>query len=128
MQIEETPNGTLETWTVEKVATAFRAGEVAIIDVRTIQEYAFEHIRGALLLPMHFFEAERLPSQQGKRIVFHCGSGIRSEKVARAALAAGFAPVAHMAGGFAAWKSEKQSYMGTDMATGGSVRVPGRDG
>ncbi len=128
MDIEKTPNGDLETWTVEEVATAFRTGEVAIIDVRTIQEYAFEHIRGALLLPMHFFEAERLPSQDGKRIVFHCGSGIRSEKVARAALAAGFAPVAHMAGGFGAWKAEGQSYMGTDMATGGAARVPGKDG
>lgn len=128
MEIERTPNGDLETWTAEEVASAFRAGEVAIIDVRTIQEYAFEHIRGALLLPMHFFEAERLPSQEGKRIVFHCGSGVRSEKVARAALAAGFAPVAHMAGGFAAWKADGQAYMGTDMATGGSVRVPGKNG
>lgn len=128
MQIESTPYGDLETWTPDEVATAMHAGEVAIIDVRTIQEYAFEHIRGALLLPMHFFEAERLPSQEGKRIVFHCGSGIRSEKVARAALQAGFAPVAHMAGGFAAWKNEGQAYMGTDMATGNTVRIPGKNG
>lgn len=128
MEIEKTPFGDLETWSVEEVATAFRAGKVAIIDVRTIQEYAFEHIRGALLLPMHFFEPDRLPDQVQKRIVFHCGSGIRSERVARAALAAGFAPVAHMAGGFNAWKQAGESFMGTDMATGAPVRVPGKNG
>jgi rhodanese-related sulfurtransferase len=128
MKTEDTGNGILETWTVEEVARAFRAGEIAIIDVRTIQEYAFEHIRGALLLPMHFFEPDRLPSQEGKRIVFHCGSGARSEKVARAALAAGISPVAHMEGGFAGWKAAKEAYMGTDMATGGAVRIPGKDG
>lgn len=128
MEIEKTPNGDLETWTVEEVAKAFRAGEIALIDVRTIQEYAFEHIRGALLLPLPFLEPERLPSQQGKRIVFHCGSGLRSERVARMALAGGFAPVAHMAGGFGAWKAAGESYMGTDMATGNTVRIPGRNG
>ncbi|SFD02377.1 rhodanese-like domain-containing protein [Tropicimonas isoalkanivorans] len=128
MEIEKTSEGDLETWTVAEVAKAFRAGEIALIDVRTIQEYAFEHIRGALLLPMPFFEPERLPSQAGKRIVFHCGSGKRSERVARAALKAGFAPVAHMGGGFGAWKAEGEAYMGTDMATGNSVRVPGKNG
>lgn len=128
MKVEHTPQGDLETWSVEEVQQAFSAGEVAIIDVRTIQEYAFEHIRGALLLPMHFFEPERLPSQDGKRIIFHCGSGVRSEKVARAALAAGFSPVAHMEGGFAAWKQAQEAYMGTDMATGSAVRIPGKRG
>ncbi len=128
MKVENTPNGPLETWSVAEVAQAFRAGEVALIDVRTIQEYAFEHIRGALLLPMHFFEPDRLPSQEGKRIVFHCGSGMRSERVARAALQSGFSPVAHMEGGFNAWKQAGESYMGTDMGTGSPVRVPGRNG
>ncbi len=128
MEIEKTPDGDLETWTVEEVAKAFRAGEIALIDVRTIQEYAFEHIRGALLLPLPFFEAERLPSQEGKRFVFHCGSGVRSDRAARAALAGGVGPVAHMAGGFAGWKAAGEAYMGTDMATGNSVRVPGKNG
>lgn len=128
MKVEKTPHGDLETWTVDEVASAFRKGEVAIIDVRTIQEYAFEHIRGALLLPLPFFEADRLPDQVEKRIVFHCGSGMRSERAARLALEGGFAPVAHMEGGFAAWKAAGESYMGTDMGTGQSVRVPGKNG
>ena len=90
MEIETTPQRKiLKPGVSMEVANAFRAGEVAIIDVRTIQEYAFEHIRGALLLPMHFFEPERLPS-------FRTESGSCSiaapasarEKVARAALEA----------------------------------------
>ncbi|WP_116133048.1 rhodanese-like domain-containing protein [Tropicimonas sp. IMCC34043] len=128
MEIEKTEHGDLETWSVAEVAAAFRKGEIALIDVRTIQEYAFEHIRGALLLPLPFFEPERLPSQEGKRIVFHCGSGVRSERAARIALAGGVSPVAHMGGGFGAWKAAGEAYMGTDMATGNSVRIPGKAG
>jgi len=123
MQSEDTENGKLETWTPEEVSKAFEAGEIALIDVRTVQEYSFEHIAGALLLPMPFFEADKLPSQQGKPIVFYCGSGVRSEKMARAALAAGEEKIAHMEGGFGGWKKAKLPYIGTDMSTGAPKRV-----
>jgi len=124
METETTPDGELQTWTVDEVAEAFGKGEIALIDVRTPQEYAFEHIPGALLLPLSFFDARRLPSQEGKRLVFHCGSGARSEKVARQALASGMSPVAHMKGGFGAWKQAKMAYTGTDMASGAPKPVP----
>ncbi|NVO22337.1 rhodanese-like domain-containing protein [Donghicola sp. C2-DW-16] len=118
MKTETVGTGTLETWTVDEVQAAFDANEIVLIDVRTPQEYMFEHVDGALLFPMSFFKAHKLPSQDGKRIVFHCGSGMRSERVARAALAAGIHTVAHMEGGFGAWKAAGKPYMGTDMATG----------
>lgn len=123
MQTETQGEATLETWTVEEVAQGLDRGEIVLIDVRTPQEYMFEHVEGALLMPMAFFRADRLPGQAEKRIVFHCGSGARSEKVARAALAAGIGPVAHMGGGFGAWKSAGQPYVGTDMSTGAPKRV-----
>ncbi len=123
MKSEETENGKLETWTPEEVSKAFEAGEIALIDVRTVQEYGFEHIPGALLLPMSFFEAGKLPSQQGKPIVFYCGSGVRSEKMSRAALANGEEKIAHMEGGFGAWKAAKLPFMGTDMSSGAPKRV-----
>jgi rhodanese-related sulfurtransferase len=122
MKTETTETGTLETWTVDEVQQAFDANSIVLIDVRTPQEYMFEHIEGALLMPLSFFNAEKLPSQQGKRIVFHCGSGMRSEKVARMALAAGVNCIAHMEGGFGAWKTAEKPYMGTDMATGAPQR------
>ena len=123
MKTENAEGGVLETWTVEEVAEAYDKGEIAIIDVRTTPEYMFEHIEGALLLPMAFAQPDKLPSQQGKRLVFHCGSGARSGKVARQCLQAGISPVAHMEGGFGAWKQAKKPYIATDPGTGAPKRT-----
>lgn len=118
MEIEKTDNGTLELWSPEEVHGAFKRDEIILIDVRTPQEYSFERIAGALLAPMQAFEPGHMPGQSEKRIVFHCGSGARSGKVARACLDAGMGRVAHMKGGFGAWKEAGLEYTGTDMATG----------
>lgn len=123
MQSETVGPATLETWTVAEVARAWDANEIVLIDVRTVQEYSFEHVEGALLLPMPFFDAQKLPGQSDKRIVFYCGSGVRSEKMARAAIEGGTTLIAHMEGGFGAWKADKQPYIGTDVATGAPKRV-----
>lgn len=123
MTTDETQIGTLENWTPQQLKAAFEAGEVAIIDVRTPQEFAFEHIHGALLAPLATFEPRHLPAQDGKRLVFHCGSGVRSRKVAEACLAAGMRPVAHLEGGFGAWKAAGMPYVTIDPATGGMKTV-----
>ena len=123
MQSETVDGGVLETWDVGEVAQAWASNEIVIIDVRSALEYGLEHIEGAMLMPMSFFRAEKLPGQSEKRIVFHCAGGVRSEKVARAALAAGISPVAHMGGGFGAWKQAQQPYLGTDMASGAPRRM-----
>ena len=118
MKTETVGDAVFETWTAQELADAFNRNEVVLIDVRTPQEYMFEHVEGALLMPMAFFKAEKLPGQTDKRIVFHCGSGVRSERVARAAMAAGITRIAHLEGGFAAWKAAKMPYIGTNMSTG----------
>jgi rhodanese-related sulfurtransferase len=123
MKTETFEGGLLEIWTVDEVADAYNRSEIALIDVRTPQEYMFEHIEGALLLPMPFFKPDKMPSQDGKRLVFYCGSGARSGKVARAYLASGQNMAAHMEGGFGAWKQAGKAYMGTDMATVAPKRV-----
>ncbi|MEQ9258300.1 MAG: rhodanese-like domain-containing protein [Roseovarius sp.] len=125
MQSETVGDAVLETWTVEEVAEAWKKNEIVLIDVRTVQEYSFEHIAGALLMPMPFFDAGKLPGQSEKRIVFHCGSGVRSEKVARACIEAGFKQIAHLGGGFGAWKQAKLPYIGINMATGAPREVNG---
>ena len=124
METEQAEGGTLETWTPDEVRDAMEKGEIALIDVRTPQEYAFEHVRGALLLPMHEMDPALLPAQDGKRVVFHCGSGKRSEAVARKALAAGWEKVAHMGGGFGAWKQAKLPHVTIDMASGQPKDAP----
>ena len=108
----------IENWSPQQVNDAFKAGEIVLIDVRTPAEYMFEHIDGALLMPMAFFEPRGLPDQTSKRIVLHCGSGARSGKVAEKLLSEGFDRIAHMEGGFGAWKKAGFEYRGTDMASG----------
>ena len=125
MKTETIGSATFETWTIDEVAQAFDRDEIVLIDVRTPQEYMFEHIDGALLMPLAFFKPRKLPDQGGKRIVFHCGSGVRSERVARAAIDAGIDRIAHMEGGFAAWKAGQKPYIGTNMATGAPQPVGG---
>ncbi len=126
MKTESVDGAVLETWDVDEVASAWTRNEIVLIDVRTIQEFGMEHIEGALLAPMSFFDAHKLPGQSEKRIVFHCAGGVRSEKVARACIAAGMTQVAHLGGGFGAWKAAKQPYLTINMATGAPQRVNAR--
>lgn len=125
MQTEDLTGITLEHWTPDEVRDGMDQGRIVVIDVRTPQEFAFEHIEGVLLAPLATFQPRHLPTQDGKRLVFHCGSGVRSRTVAEACAAAGIGPIAHMAGGFAAWKAAGLPYIGTDPASGGLRRVPG---
>ena len=42
--------------------------------------------------------------QEDKKFVFHCGGGLRSALAAKTAQDMGLKPVAHIAGGYAAWR------------------------
>lgn len=124
MRAEELTGGTLEHWTPEETRAAAERGEIVLIDVRTVPEYAFERIPGALLAPMAEFDPGSMPAAGGKTLVLHCGSGIRSRRVAEMMVAAGHAKIAHVEGGFGAWKSAGLPYIATDPATGGAKRMP----
>lgn len=113
----------LENWSPTRVKEALDNGEIVLIDVRTPQEYMIEHVEGAMLMPMAFFNANTLPGQESRRVVLHCGSGLRSGKMAEKMKAAGLSPLAHMEGGFGAWKEAGLPYIGTDMATGAPTRM-----
>jgi rhodanese-related sulfurtransferase len=117
METKSAEAGELETWSPQEVSEALGAGRIVLIDVRTPQEYVHEHIPGAMLLPMQDFDAAFLPDG-GKPVVLHCGSGMRSEKMARKVLGAGMERIAHMDGGMGAWKEAGLTYVGTDPATG----------
>jgi rhodanese-related sulfurtransferase len=115
--------GTLEILSPEETKARLDRNEIVLIDVRTPAEYAFERIDGALLFPLSSFDANKLPTQDGKAIVFHCGSGARSKRVAEACLAAGMGRIAHMDDGLMGWKSAQLPYIATDMATGAPVKI-----
>lgn len=123
MRIEEVAGKVVEHWTPQEVKAGLDEGRIVLIDVRTPQEYMFEHIEGAMLEPMAFFKPETLPAGDSKQIVLHCGSGARSRNVAGKCLAAGLAKAAHMEGGFGAWKASGLPFIGTDMSTGAPKRV-----
>jgi rhodanese-related sulfurtransferase len=118
---EALDGGVLVSLTPQEIKARFDANEIVIVDVRTPVEYAFEHIPGAMLFPLSTFNPEKLPAQNGKPIVFHCGSGLRSTTIAKKCIAAGFASVAHMDGGFGAWKKAGLSFVALDPATGNAV-------
>jgi len=123
MHVEDLNGKTLEHWTVDDVEAGLASHAIVLIDVRTPQEYMFEHIRGSLLAPMAGFDPDFMPPQGDRQIVFHCGSGMRSRRVAEQYLAAGHDRIAHLEGGFAAWKGAAEPYVGTDPATGSPRKV-----
>ncbi|MEI2387320.1 rhodanese-like domain-containing protein [Breoghania sp. JC706] len=121
MKTETVSGVELQVLTPEEVKERLDRDEIVLIDVRTPAEYSFEHIAGAMLFPMSSFDPGKLPVQTGKPIVFHCGSGIRSKAIADRCAQAGIAPLAHMGGGFNAWKAAKLPYSAIDPATGAVV-------
>ena len=123
MDTEQIETGTFERWSPDEVEAALEKGEIVVIDVRSPQEYGTEHIEGALLMPMPFFRADRLPTQEGKRVVLHCAGGLRSERMAKLASEAGYDPIAHLEGGFNAWKQAKKPYIGTDFMSGAPKKM-----
>jgi len=127
METEQTADGTLETWTPQEVAQAMADHRIVLIDVRTPQEYVHDRIPGALLFPMQDFDARHLPDG-GKKLVFHCGSGKRSEMVAKKVMTTTGGPVAHLGGGMAGWKDSGQRYITTDPATGAPKHTGGDAG
>lgn len=89
----------------EEVAALLAAGKIILVDVREPSEYASERIAGALLYPLSTFDANALPKDGPRRVVFHCGIGKRSLAAAEHRLAAGEPHATHMEGGLTAWKA-----------------------
>jgi rhodanese-related sulfurtransferase len=124
MRNEEFGNGILEHWSADEVRDAYDRNEIVLIDVRTPQEYTVEKIDGALLAPVVQFNPEKLPAQDGKRIVFYCGGGGRSRKAAEMSIQSGAKRIAHMEGGFGAWKKSGFPFVGTESMTGAPKKMP----
>ena len=102
MQTETLNGGTLETWTVNEVATALEMGEIVLVDIRSPDEHAQAHVEGAQLLPMEQVDADTLPTGD-KRVVLMCGSGRRTGATAARLLGDGMDRIAHLDGGIMAW-------------------------
>ena len=109
---------TVENYTPTDVAAALKARDIVLIDVREPSEYAAERIHGALLFPLSTFDPTLLPEGGSRKIVFHCGSSMRSSKAIALCDAAGFPHRAQMTGGIMAWKAAGLPTIVIDPGTG----------
>ena len=91
---------------------------IILIDVREPGEYAAERIPGALLYPLSTFDPRALPEFGDRKIVFSCGSGMRSAKAMAAATDAGLTVAGHLTGGLMAWKAAGLPTIAVNPATG----------
>jgi len=106
-------NAAIETLSAAEAIEAAKRDDVVIIDIRDPREIeregripgAFSCTRGML----EFWIDPQSPYakpvfQQDKTFIFHCAGGLRSALAAKTAQDMGLKPVAHIGGGFAAWR------------------------
>jgi rhodanese-related sulfurtransferase len=112
----------IETLAADAAIALHGRNDVVLVDLRDIRELAREgRIPGAFHCPRGMLEFWVDPDSKyhkpvfaaDKRFVFFCAAGQRSALATQTAQRMGLAPVAHIAGGFSAWK-----------AAGGPVEAP----
>jgi rhodanese-related sulfurtransferase len=101
----------------EQVQAWLANGEILLVDVREVNEYAAERIHGALLYPLSTFDPQALP-KEGRKLVLQCAGGRRSLMAAHKLQAAGFGHVTHLAGGLQGWKAAGLPTVRIDPQTG----------
>lgn len=106
-------NAAIETLTVEDAKALHGRDDVVFVDLRDPRELDREgRLPGAFHCPRGMLEFWIDPAspyakpvfQQDKKYVFFCAGGMRSALAAKTAQDMGLKPVAHIAGGFGAWR------------------------
>jgi rhodanese-related sulfurtransferase len=106
-------NSKIETIPTEAAKALVGKGDVVLVDLRDPRELEREgKIPGAFHCPRGMLEFWIDPESpyhkpvfaEDKKFVFFCGGGWRSALAAAAAQDMGLKPVAHIEGGFGAWK------------------------
>jgi rhodanese-related sulfurtransferase len=103
----------IETLPVEDAVGLHGSDDVVLVDIRDIRELQRDgKVPGAFHCPRGMLEFWIDPESpyhksvfaQDKRFVFFCAGGLRSALAAETAQRMGLKPVAHVKGGFGAWK------------------------
>lgn len=112
-QLVDEANATVEEIDIEAAKALYGRDDVQFVDIRDIRELERDgRIPGAFHCPRGMLEFWIDPAspyakpqfQQDKRFVFFCAGGLRSALAARAAQEMGLKPVAHIKGGYGAWR------------------------
>jgi len=75
-----------------------------MLDVRTAEEYAQGHIKGAILIPVQVLETRLAEVPKNKQVYVYCHSGTRSARAATMLAKHGFSNIENVVGGIEAWK------------------------
>jgi rhodanese-related sulfurtransferase len=104
----------VENLSVDQAAAELEKGEALLVDLRETSERAQQGaIPGAVHAPRGMLEFwadptsayHRAEFDPNRRVVLHCASGGRSALAADTLQQMGYANVAHLDGGFTAWKA-----------------------
>jgi len=103
----------IKEYTIEEVQAKIGDDNVVVVDIRDPRELAREgRMPGAFHCPRGMLEFWVCPDSpyhkpvfaEDKEFVFFCAGAMRSALAAKVAQDMGLKPVAHMLGGFGAWK------------------------
>ena len=75
-----------------------------LLDVRTAEEYAEGHIKGAVLIPVQELEQRISEVPKDKQVYVYCRSGVRSARASNMLVKAGYTRIENVQGGFTAWE------------------------
>ena len=109
----ETAEREVETIPTEDAVKLAGRDDIVLVDIRDVRELQREgKVPGAFHAPRGMLEFWIDPASpyhkpvfaQDKKYVFFCAGGLRSALAAKTAQDMGLKPVAHIKGGFGAWK------------------------
>ena len=104
----------IETLPVAEAIKLHGRNDVVLVDIRDVRELAREgRVPGAFHCPRGMLEFWLDPASkyhkpafaEDRKFVFFCAGGARSALAAETAQRMGLKPVAHIAGGFGAWRN-----------------------
>lgn len=94
--------------TPKEAYALIKSGEpVAVLDVRTPDEFTQEHIEGSILIPVQTLENNLalIAQVKNQKIIVYCHSGNRSVSASRILIENGFTPL-NVKGGIVEWKAQ----------------------
>lgn len=112
-QLVDEANAEIETIAAEDALALQGDDNVVLIDIRDVRELKREgRVPGALHMPRGMLEFWVDPDSpyyrdvfgSGKKFVFFCAGGLRSALATQQLQKMGLQPVAHIGGGFGAWR------------------------
>jgi rhodanese-related sulfurtransferase len=112
-QLVQEAKSSIDNLTPDQVQAEIAAGNVTLVDVRDAPELANGSIPGAVHASRGMLEFYADPSSPYhkaelnpiRRIILHCASGGRSALAVHTLRALGYKNVAHLDGGFKAWRA-----------------------